>query len=99
MDLSEIEQQIDFVNGAMRSFDGRFVSKHVPMLTEMARDTSPYHALQAVVILRKKVDELEREAVEIARTNEWSWRDVGAMFGISASAAYRRYGHKEEGPA
>jgi hypothetical protein len=103
-DLSAIEKEIysdppapetpevELINGAMRNVDGRFVSKHVPLLMGLARNESPFIALQAVVALRKKVAEIEREAVEVARAADWPWRDIGEMFGITASAAYRRYG-------
>ncbi len=101
-DLAAIERDLEappppppepeYINGAMRDLNGRFVSQHLPLLTEMVRNTSPFEALEAVVILRNKIEDLTRDAVTLARAHEWSWRDIGAMFGISASPAYRRYG-------
>jgi DNA-directed RNA polymerase specialized sigma24 family protein len=100
--LAAIERELDepppappepeFVNGAMRTFTGRFVSQIVPVLSDYERRSSPCDALRAVVRLRETADQLTREAVDIARAHDWPWRDIGDMLGVSASAAYRRYG-------
>src|SRR5688572_22695155 len=103
MDLEAVEREIysdpppepppELINNAMRALDGRFVSHIVPLF-HLAETVSPVVALHCVVILRRKLAKLEHAAVEVARAAEWSWRDIGQMFGISASAAYRRYGRQ-----
>ena len=52
---------------------------------------APVLALQAVKAMRKLCDELEYEAVAIARGCGWSWAAVGQVLGISASGAHRRF--------
>src|SRR5687767_13386927 len=51
--------------------------------------------LRAVVEARQHLDEIEYEAVAVARGAHWSWRDVGTALGMSGSAAYKRYARPE----
>jgi hypothetical protein len=99
------EEDLETTNGAWRAVDGRFWElphKRVPApgaedhltlvrLLTRAQNGNPIVALQAVVALRRRVSQLERFAVELAKSSGWSWRDVGDILGLSRSAAHRRY--------
>jgi hypothetical protein len=56
-----------------------------------ARTMSPAVALDGAKAMRRRCDELEYEAVAIARGCGWSWRDIGDALGISESGAHRRF--------
>jgi hypothetical protein len=53
-------------------------------------------ALAAIREARKHLDEIEYEAVAVARGGHWSWRDIGASLGLSGSGAYRRFARPRE---
>jgi hypothetical protein len=63
------------------------------LMAEARRSGSvaPVLALRAARSMRRLCDELEYEAVAIARACGWPWRDVGAALGISESGAHRRF--------
>jgi DNA-directed RNA polymerase specialized sigma24 family protein len=52
---------------------------------------SPTEALRTIRSLRAALDELEYEAVAIARGYGWSWRDIADELRVSRSAAHRRF--------
>jgi hypothetical protein len=52
---------------------------------------SPVLALESAKAMRGLCDELEYEAVAIARGFGWSWRDIGESLGLSESGAHRRF--------
>lgn len=58
----------------------------------------PVLGLRAVREMRKLCDELEYEAVAIARGYGWSWASVGDALKISASAAHRRFARQGAKP-
>jgi hypothetical protein len=58
----------------------------------------PVLALHAVKAMRRLCDELEYEAVAIARGCGWSWNDVGAALGLSASGAHRQFARESAEP-
>jgi len=47
--------------------------------------------LRAIHEARKKLDEIEYEAVAVARGAHWSWRDIAKVLGMSVSAARKRF--------
>jgi DNA-directed RNA polymerase specialized sigma24 family protein len=53
-------------------------------------------ALRASAALRRLADQSERQAVQRAREEGWSWREIGAALGVSAQAAHKR--HRSENP-
>jgi DNA-directed RNA polymerase specialized sigma24 family protein len=63
-----------------------------------AGDGSPAAALNAVRALRRRLDDMEREAVILARANGWSWRDVGEVLGVSSSTAHQRFARADVPP-
>ena len=64
----------------------------VARLAPRAANGSPMLALQAVSALRRRVDDLEREVVALARARSWSWRDIADMLGVHRSTVHRRFG-------
>lgn len=59
-------------------------------LPELPSPTDPDDALAAVVALRRAAAALEREAVDHALAQGWSWRRIGEALGMSAQAAHKR---------
>lgn len=50
----------------------------------------PADALAAVVALRRYADALERQAVNAAVKQGWSWSDIAQALGVSKQAAHKR---------
>ncbi len=50
----------------------------------------PAEALAAVVALRILADKLERNAVDRALAQGWSWSQIAEALGVSKQAAHRR---------
>jgi hypothetical protein len=48
-------------------------------------------ALRAIHDARERLDEIEYEAVAVARGARWSWRDIGRTLDMTGSAAYKRF--------
>ncbi len=67
-------------------------------LLKRAANGSPLVALQSVGSLRRHVDKWEHEAVVLARSCGWSWRDIAPLLGISATAAHRRFARPDVRP-
>jgi DNA-directed RNA polymerase specialized sigma24 family protein len=57
---------------------------------ELPSPTEPDDALATVVALRRAAAALEREAVDHALAQGWSWRRIGEALGMSAQAAHKR---------
>ncbi|RXZ73039.1 helix-turn-helix domain-containing protein [Agromyces albus] len=57
---------------------------------ELPSPANPDDALAAVVALRRLAASLEREAVDHALEQGWSWRRIGEALGMSAQAAHKR---------
>jgi len=51
----------------------------------------PEQALAAVVALRRMADQLERQAVQHAIEQGWSWSQVAQALGVSKQAAHKRH--------
>ena len=47
--------------------------------------------LRAIREARKHLDEIEYEAVAVARGAHWSWRDIGDALEMTGSGAHRRF--------
>ena len=50
----------------------------------------PAEAFAAVVALRRLAATLEREAVDRAVDQRWTWVDIGQALGMTAQAAHKR---------
>jgi DNA-directed RNA polymerase specialized sigma24 family protein len=48
-------------------------------------------ALAAIREARTRLDEIEYEAVAVARGHQWSWRTIARVLGISVATAHRRF--------
>jgi DNA-directed RNA polymerase specialized sigma24 family protein len=48
-------------------------------------------ALRAIREARQHLDEIEYEAVAVARGARWSWRTIAEVLGLSTTAAHRRF--------
>jgi len=57
---------------------------------DLPSPTDPDRALAAVVALRRLADGLERQAVEQALAQGWSWSQVAQALGVTKQAAHRR---------
>ena len=57
-----------------------------------AGDADPKDGLQAVVVLRRLADRLERTHVKRARAQGWTWQQIGDALGVSRQAVHKRYG-------
>jgi DNA-directed RNA polymerase specialized sigma24 family protein len=56
----------------------------------------PAEALAAVVALRLMADRLERQAVEQALAQGWSWSQIAEALGVSKQAAHKRLSRPPE---
>ena len=64
-------------------------------LLPWAASESPWTALKHVRMLRERLDELEREAVGLARSHRWSWKAISDVLGTHRSALHRRFAKAE----
>jgi hypothetical protein len=77
-------------HGALRG-----LSDEATRLLRFAESVEPSIALAAIRALRRKVDELEHEAVALARSYRWSWREIGYSLGLSRSAVHDRFARSD----
>jgi Homeodomain-like domain len=52
----------------------------------------PGQGLQAVVLLRRMADRLEALHVATARSEGWTWQQIGDALGVSRQAVHKKYG-------
>ena len=64
--------------------DAMAESMHIPSPED------PAEAFAAVVALRRLAATLEREAVDRALEERWTWSDIGQALGMTAQAAHKR---------
>ncbi|MGH3716717.1 MAG: RNA polymerase subunit sigma-70 [Micromonosporaceae bacterium] len=57
-----------------------------------ATSQDPRVGLRAVAALRKLVERLETLQVANARTQGWSWEQIGAALGVSKQAVHKKHG-------
>lgn len=57
----------------------------------LARRTDPTDALGDVRLVRRLLDEKERDLVILARREDRPWSEIGAALGISRQAAWERW--------
>jgi hypothetical protein len=51
----------------------------------------PAASIAAVIGLRRLADRMEREAVERAVDNGWTWQEIAEALGVTRQAAHRRH--------
>ena len=51
----------------------------------------PAAAIAAVIALRRLADRMEREAVERAVDEGWTWQQIAQALGVTRQAAHRRH--------
>lgn len=61
-------------------------------LVDAGADRDPEVGLAAVVALRQLVEVLEALQVDNARTQGWSWRDIGRRLGLTKQAVHHKHG-------
>jgi len=49
------------------------------------------HVLRGLTRAREQLDAVEHEAVVLARSQRWAWRDIGDALGVSRAAAHKRF--------
>jgi hypothetical protein len=52
----------------------------------------PAQGLQAVVVLRRLTDRLEKRHVQSARAHGWTWQQIGDALGVSRQAVHKKHG-------
>jgi len=57
-----------------------------------AEGADPAQGLEAVVLLRRMADRLEAAHVATARTEGWTWQQIGDALGVSRQAVHKKYG-------
>ncbi len=56
----------------------------------------PLSALEAVVRIRRCLDEVEDRAIETARERGATWEDIATALGVTRQAVYQKYRHHHE---
>jgi hypothetical protein len=51
----------------------------------------PLEALEAVVAIRQRLDDVELHAVTTARDKGATWEDIAAAIGVTRQAVYQKY--------
>jgi hypothetical protein len=61
-------------------------------LTERLRSQDPAVLLRAVGALHRLAEQIEAAAVARARTEGWSWEQIGDALGVSRQSAHVKHG-------
>lgn len=61
---------------------------------EAALNSDPRVGLRAVAALRRLTERLEALQVDSARTQGWSWDDIGAALGVSRQAVHKKHARR-----
>jgi hypothetical protein len=51
----------------------------------------PATAIAAVIALRRLADRMERDAVDAAAAQGWTWRHIAQALGVTRQAAHKRH--------
>lgn len=60
-------------------------------IAERAGAADPETGLRAVAALGRLAEALERMQVASARTQGWSWQEIGDALGVSRQAAHKKH--------
>ena len=86
--------EIDDINGAMRAIDGTFwVLPHKRFRTDGRTQHLPREPLHTLVVrkAREQLARAEYEAVVVARSKRWAWRDVAEVLHLAVSTVHKRF--------
>ncbi|SCK18552.1 hypothetical protein H181DRAFT_01297 [Streptomyces sp. WMMB 714] len=61
---------------------------------EAALDSDPRVGLRAVAALRRLTERLEALQVDSARTQGWSWDEIGAALSVSRQAVHKKHARR-----
>jgi hypothetical protein len=65
---------------------------HARIVRDMpSTPNDPAAAIAAVIGLRRLADRMEREAVERAVDEGWTWQQIAQALGVTRQAAHRRH--------
>jgi DNA-binding NarL/FixJ family response regulator len=64
---------------------------HAAETARSAADADPRTGLRGVAALRRLTERLEARQVANARTQGWSWGDIGAELGVSRQAVHKKH--------
>ncbi len=64
----------------------------IDQLPDPAVAEDPAVGLRAVIQLRKLAERLEAEHVMRARSDGWSWEQIGDALGVSRQAVHKKHG-------
>lgn len=64
-------------------------------IRELPSPEDPEDALAAVVALRRVADQLERDAVDYAVAQGWSWAHVAQALGVTRQAAHKKHARRQ----
>ena len=59
----------------------------------------PAASIATVIALRRLADRLEREAVDRAMRQGWTWAQVAQALGVTRQAAHKRHSRRSHGRA
>ncbi|MGZ8476107.1 MAG: helix-turn-helix domain-containing protein [Candidatus Limnocylindria bacterium] len=59
----------------------------------------PAASIATVIALRRLADRLEREAVDCAMRQGWTWAQVAQALGVTRQAAHKRHSRRSHGRA
>ena len=66
--------------------------RNAAQMAQVASTTAdPRVGLQAVVALRRLLEQLERLHVDNARADGWSWQEIGDVLGLTRQAAHHKH--------
>lgn len=60
-------------------------------LTEIPSTENPEESLSAVVALRLMADRLERESVQKAIAQDWTWVQIAQALGVTKQAVHKKH--------
>ena len=61
---------------------------------EAALNSDPRVGLKAVAALRRLTERLEALQVDSARSQGWSWDEIGAALGVSRQAVHKKHARR-----
>lgn len=64
------------------------------LLTQQLQTTDPATGLRAVGALHRLAEHVEAMHVAAARTQGWSWEQIGDALGVSRQSVHAKYGKK-----
>ena len=68
-------------------------------LPDIQQVDDPAASIATVIALRRLADRLEREAVDRAMHQGWTWAQIAQALGVTRQAAHKRHSRRSQGRA